>query len=129
MVACIGIHGVVLPQGEEHAALRSLSCKLHLSLSQHGCMVSISLPLTVSDQRDACHVQLGGRGGGLPQWAVSLIIFGSCVLVTTLVLVAGRLVHYLADRNAGAALCPCLSLRYILSPSPHSHSPPRLLIS
>lgn len=47
-----------------------------------------------------CGSQLGGRGGGLPQWAVSLIIFGSCVLVTTLVLVAGRLVHYLADRNA-----------------------------
>ncbi len=46
-------------------------------------------------------LQIGGAGGQLPQWATSLIIFGSCVLVTTLVLVAGRLVHHFADRHAG----------------------------
>lgn len=46
-------------------------------------------------------MQLGGGGGQLPQWATSLIIFGSCVLVTTLVLAAGRIVHYVADRHAG----------------------------
>ena len=46
-------------------------------------------------------LQLGGSGGQLPQWATSLIIFGSCVLVTTLVLAAGRIVHYVADRHAG----------------------------
>ena len=46
-------------------------------------------------------MQLGGSGGQLPQWATSLIIFGSCVLVTTLVLAAGRIVHYVADRHAG----------------------------
>ncbi|KAA6418165.1 MAG: E3 ubiquitin- ligase LRSAM1 isoform X3 [Trebouxia sp. A1-2] len=43
---------------------------------------------------------IGGGAGQLPQWATSLIIFGSCVLVTTLVLVAGRLVHHFADRHA-----------------------------
>lgn len=47
-----------------------------------------------------CSSQLGGAAGQLPQWATSLIIFGSCVLVTTLVLVAGRLVHHFADRHA-----------------------------
>lgn len=46
-------------------------------------------------------MQLAGSGGQLPQWATSLIIFGSCVLVTTLVLAAGRIVHYVADRHAG----------------------------
>ncbi|KAL0031016.1 hypothetical protein WJX79_009491 [Trebouxia sp. C0005] len=47
-----------------------------------------------------CSSQIGGGAGQLPQWATSLIIFGSCVLVTTLVLVAGRLVHHFADRHA-----------------------------
>nr|QOL01263.1 putative extracellular protein TR9_068 [Trebouxia lynnae] len=47
-----------------------------------------------------CGNVLGGSGGQLPEWATSLIIFGSCVLVTTLVLVAGRVVHYIADRHA-----------------------------
>lgn len=46
-------------------------------------------------------LQLAGGGGQLPQWATSLIIFGSCILVTTFVLVAGRIVHYIADRRAG----------------------------
>lgn len=47
-----------------------------------------------------CSSQLAGGGGQLPQWATSLIIFGSCILVTTFVLVAGRIVHYIADRRA-----------------------------
>ncbi|DBA90658.1 TPA: hypothetical protein ACH3X1_003879 [Trebouxia sp. C0004] len=47
-----------------------------------------------------CSSQIGGAAGQLPQWATSLIIFGSCVLVTTLVLVAGRVVHHFADRHA-----------------------------
>ncbi|KAL3155716.1 hypothetical protein ABBQ32_012737 [Trebouxia sp. C0010 RCD-2024] len=47
-----------------------------------------------------CGNVLGGSGGQLPQWATSLIIIGSCVLVTTLVLAAGRIVHYVADRHA-----------------------------
>ena len=57
-------------------------------------------------------LQIGGAGGQLPQWATSLIIFGSCVLVTTLVLVAGRLVHHFADRHAGDS--PLLLLLLLL---------------
>lgn len=60
-------------------------------------------------------LQIGGGAGQLPQWATSLIIFGSCVLVTTLVLVAGRLVHHFADRHAGDSLLLLLLLLSVLS--------------
>ena len=66
--------------------------------------------MQLTDQLNECltcsmiDMQLGGSGGGFPQWATSLIIFGSCVLVTTLVLVAAKIVHTIAERRAGTAL-------------------------
>ncbi len=75
-------------------------------------------------------LQIGRDGGQLPQWATSLIIFGSCVVVTTLVLVAGRLVHYMADRRAGTPSFCCsfvhlvhagLSREFLTHPVPREH--------
>ena len=91
------------------------------------CAALITMSLTISPAHASTDVvpiqqhfqrlcsmplQIGGGAGQLPQWATSLIIFGSCVLVTTLVLVAGRLVHHFADRHAGDS--PLLLLLLLL---------------
>ena len=55
-------------------------------------------------------LQGDGRGRGMPQWVVSLIIMAACAALSLVMLAINRLIRYVQMRNAGArtpVLHPC----------------------
>ncbi|KAK9824271.1 hypothetical protein WJX72_009086 [[Myrmecia] bisecta] len=47
-----------------------------------------------------CSHQGRGGGGNLPQWLISLIVLGSCITMSTMLIVAGRLIRHFQSADA-----------------------------